>query len=124
MKRKITIDELVCDFCGKNKNVYDHCLSCEKHICLDCSENVGEDFKHGVHFSGSGDGYFCNSCMAKMPERFQPIFFAYLKIKQLRNEEGLWWKDFQNRSKEAETNLERLQSKFTEGPEGEKAKEG
>ncbi len=73
-----------CDFCGSNKNVFEKCLGCGADVCFECAKKAGKDFPHSTWGSGSGDGYFCNSCLSKPPEKIQKILSLYLRIQELR----------------------------------------
>lgn len=109
MKKEKLVKISVCDFCGSEESVFDFCIVCKRDVCYKCNKNnVGKEFKHGVYFSGSGDGFFCNSCMANMPLEYQPLFNAYLEVKALRDQQEAWNEGFQKRSKEAEIRLGKL----------------
>ena len=107
MKKLVTKESTFCDKCGKNSHVTT-CIICGKEYCWDCSKSMGEEFKAGVHWSGSGDGYFCNECLSKPDIHNTAILCAYMKIRALRQEESSWYKGFNERVNIAEDELKIL----------------
>lgn len=109
MKKIVSVEATICDTCGKSGALY-QCNACGKDFCYDCANGgAGKKFPHGVHFSGSGDGFFCNACLAtELPPEKSKLLMAYKKITALRHEEAGWYEDFQERSKTAENELQAL----------------
>ncbi len=110
MKNKTVVEQTICDICGKGQ-CYDECFGCHIDICWDCRKTKGIEFKHAVHFVGSGDGFCCNECLGKEAVTKTPLFKAYKEITNLRGEYDLWWKNFDARTKEAERILKNVQGK-------------
>ena len=110
MKKQITTDTHICDNCGKQQAYIESCLSCGKEFCYDCEKTEGIMYRHAVHFEGSGDGFFCNTCLGQMNNKHPKwiLYQAYAAITNLRNEEAGWYKDFDKRSKVAEAKLKGL----------------
>lgn len=106
MKKTIKREEVFCDYCAKGS--YEKCLGCKKDICWDCQKTKGIDFKHSVHFSGSGDGFYCNECLGNKEVTSTPLFKAYKEINNLRNEQKNWYDDFRKRADTAENHLKLL----------------
>lgn len=106
MKKEVIVLQSMCDFCGKQS--YQKCLGCGKDVCWECQKTEGIDFKHAVHFSGSGDGFYCQSCLSDPKVIETPLLKAYKKIWSLRKESEIWWKEFDERTKAAEIKLQLL----------------
>ena len=96
-----------CDECGKEVHVQS-CLGCGVEHCFECRRKMGSEYEHAVHFSGTGDGYFCHKCDKTPPEDVKELHLAYQKIRALRNVEKNWHTHFDTRSKVAEEALEAL----------------
>ena len=94
-----------CDACGKEFLVT-ACICCGKEYCYDCRKREGKEYSQGVHFSGSGDGYYCNPCDAKLTASgSDKLHAAYRAVASLRIEGQAWGEDFQRRCKAAEANV-------------------
>jgi len=114
MKKTEMKEITCCDVCGK-ESYLNACMKCGIEHCYDCEKIAGKKYPHGVHFSGSGDGYYCVSCDAELTKGGTDIrHAAYRAITSLRNEGEAWGVDFNRRSKEAESRLEALGSNFNE----------
>ena len=111
MKTTVTIEQHICDFCKENDAYkWNACLRCGKDICYDCAKTEAKEYSHGVYFSGSGDGRYCNECDTILTEtRADPLHNAYKVIKTLRAEQEVWYKDFKQRSDAAENRIKELQ---------------
>jgi hypothetical protein len=109
MKKRSVSEQPYCDYCGKSS--WEHCLWCGKDICWECQKMVAKEYKHAVHFSGSGDGLYCRECDSMAREASDPLNAAYRVIDALRHEEEGWWADFKKRSDNAEAELAKLQEK-------------
>ena len=96
-----------CDACGLEEHVR-VCLGCGVEHCWDCRRKMGHLYRHAVHFSGTGDGYFCNKCDNNPPEKVKELHQAYKGIQSLRNEELEWHKNFKVRVDAAEGELDKL----------------
>ena len=108
MKKIIQKEASFCDECEEQIYV-DSCLGCGIEHCQECREKMGVKYRHGVHTSGSGDGYYCKACDLKLSNsRVDPLHNAYLAIKNLRAEEKAWWLSFNSRSEHAEKFIEQL----------------
>lgn len=105
MKKTVMKEVDCCDVCGKDDYVT-ACMSCKIDHCYDCGQTHGKRYAHAVHFSGSGDGYYCNTCDNKMTASGGDLLHAsYRKIESMRNEEKAWYADFRKRSDSAEERL-------------------
>lgn len=110
MRKKVTEEQNCCDFCGK-ADCYEKCLGCGKDVCHDCQKKQGIEYRHGVYFSGSGDGFYCFPCDSVARQTKDPMHAAYLLIQRLRDELNGWSKDFRERQQAAEKALEKLQGR-------------
>lgn len=108
MKKWIEIEDTFCDVCGA-RGYADTCLGCGADHCYDCRKNHGIAYSHGVHFQGSGDGYYCHTCDVAMRNNGNPLHAAYRRILELRNEEKAFYEGSSVRSKNAEAVLTHLQ---------------
>ena len=67
MKTTTTITTHACDCCGYEDRFMDSCMSCKKDLCVRCWRLPGNAiYPHSITFSGSGDGYYCSDCDAKL----------------------------------------------------------
>jgi len=102
MKKTVLKEVDCCDVCGKDDYVT-ACMSCGVDHCYDCSKTEGKKYPHAVNFSGSGDGYYCNTCDHEMAiSGGNPLHAAYQKIESLRDETKAWFVDFKKRADSAE----------------------
>ena len=108
--KSVTKQERRCDFCGAEAYDFNACLGCGKDICWQCQEKHGVKYVHGVHFSGSQDGWYCNECDSKLYAANDPLHAAYSKIAYLRREEKAWYDDFEFRKTKAEKELQSILS--------------
>lgn len=105
MVKKIVQKEVsICDVCGKEAYVHT-CLGCGMDFCWDCSKKDGITYEHAVYFSGTGDGFFCHKCDANPPKKIEKLHQAYRRIRVLREEQEIWYSDFELRMREAESIL-------------------
>ena len=108
MRKSINKESTFCDKCGKETYV-DKCLKCGVEHCWECKKTEGIDYKHAVHFSGSGDGYYCHTCDTELRvTKSDKLHTAYRMIANLREEAEQFYKDFNNRAKLAEIQTEKL----------------
>lgn len=107
-QRQKTITVTVCDGCGKDCDYATKCLGCGKAFCYECRKIAGVEYTHAVYFSGSGDGFYCNPCDARLSTNGNALHSAYRAIKRLRDEAKAWGADFDGRIKESEDRLKRL----------------
>lgn len=88
------------------------CDKCGIDHCYDCKQTLGVTYPHAVFFTGSEDGYYCNTCDRILTKdgknaRFQ----AYQLIGRLRLEHDRFDEDFKRRREQAELALKKLQPK-------------
>lgn len=110
MQKQVMKTVHVCDHCG-SEECYgnDGCLGCGVEHCYECKKTEGRVYNHAVSFSGSGDGYYCNVCDAKLTsDGTDKRHNAYREIAALRTEAQIWGEDFQRRQKVAEKALSSL----------------
>ena len=111
MKKTREKEVLICDGCLKEQAYLTRCLHCNTEHCYDCKQTRGVGYNHGVHFSGSGDGYYCNGCDDKLlKDGANHRYNAYRKIRHLRMEQVAWIKDFDARVTIAERILEEMEA--------------
>ena len=108
MKKMELKETTYCDHCGKETYVT-ACMRCGTEHCWECRKTEGKEYSHGVHFSGSGDGYYCSKCDEELAQSGgDDRHAAYREIAALRNEAEVWGADFQRRQKAAEARLEAI----------------
>ncbi len=103
MEIQKTISVAQCDFCGDSSNVWYKCRSCKVDACYDCKKKHGTEFNHSVYCSGSGDGWYCTTCMAT--QKSDDALPLYMAIRDLRNELKRFQDEFDRRRADAETRL-------------------
>ena len=87
MKKVIKKEVSVCYRCGSDENVFYSCKNCGIDHCWECKKLYGHEYAHGVHFTGSGDGYYCQECdMVLYKSGKNDLYNYYQKIKELKNE--------------------------------------
>lgn len=110
MKKTISREVNVCDFCNSEADCYHRCRLCKKDVCYTCKDGcVGIEYRHGVYMQGSGDGFYCSACDAKARKSGDKLHAAYLAVQCLRNEAAGWGADFDKRRKAAEEVLDKLE---------------
>lgn len=108
MKKIIEKEVQICDCCGK-ETYCDSCLRCGLEHCWECRKECGVEYTHGVHFSGSGDGYYCTICNDELAKQGPDnLYNCYVKIANLKKESKEWYLDFHARSDKAEARLKQL----------------
>ena len=108
MKKTLSKEVTVCDQCNKEAYV-ETCLKCGAEFCYDCRKTCGVEYPHGVYFSGSGDGFYCNKCDSELKATgVDPLHSAYLKVKYLRDENTSFARNFKARTNDAEAEIKRL----------------
>lgn len=108
MKKIIEKEVQICDHCRK-ETYCDTCLNCGVEHCWECRKTDGVEYTHAIYVSGSGDGYYCNSCNSELLQNHSnDVFNAYLVIADLKQEAKRWNRDFKTRSDKAETLLKKL----------------
>lgn len=110
MKKSVTEERTVCDFCKVNDAAYSKCTGCGKDICYECKTIHAISYDHAVYFQGSGDGLYCVECDRRLRAAQDPLHMAYEHVKALRNEMVGWGENFKKRSDAAEAKLKRLQT--------------
>ncbi len=113
MKKLINKEVIFCDRCNKEVEYSAECVSCGSEFCYDCSKKIGKTFSAGVFYSGSGDSYFCHTCIQNIPPEMTSLFAAYIRIQALRQEQKTMWEDFDKRRNNAEEELQQLLKKGT-----------
>lgn len=103
MKRTIQKEVHFCDQCGKEDSYPTACMGCGTEMCGQCQNKHGKAYTHAVYCSGSGDGFYCNPCDAKLTAAGDDKRHnAYRAIKSLRYELEAWSIDFKKRQEAAE----------------------
>lgn len=110
IKKLISQEVSLCDFCESQENCYHYCRLCGKDVCYKCRGGcVGVEYRHGVYIQGSGDGFYCQSCDVAARKANDKLHAAYLVVQCLRNEAAGWSADFDKRRKAAEEVLDKLE---------------
>lgn len=112
MKKEITKEVTICDSCKKESSYGYHCVGCKLDFCYGCNEKMGKNFSHAVYASGSGDGYFCNTCIAQPSKEVKALFEAYIRIQALREEAKIRYESFKRRVTEAEEEVKKLNNEI------------
>ena len=109
MKQTVQKEVVICDSCGTQESYCSRCRNCGKDHCYNCQKTSGVSYSHGVHFSGSGDGYYCLQCDRSLRATGDnSLHSAYLAIQALRAEERRWAEDFRVRQVAVEEEVKRL----------------
>lgn len=108
MKKIVEKEIAFCDICETDINVYYECDICGKHVCYEHKGHVVQ-FGHSVWCSGSGDGTYCNECLAE--NKNDSLILAYRVIQNLRDESKEWNAAFEVRAKSAEEYIKTLRKK-------------
>ena len=77
MKKKIEIEIDVCDVCGTEEGVWEHCGVCRKDMCGTCVE------EHGLEYStiyNMNIICICNECEEKAKTEVNPMYVALQKL--------------------------------------------
>lgn len=107
IKRTIAVD--ICDCCKVKESHSQKCLNCGKAVCFECERGGhGKDFRHSIHCSGSGDGFYCSECVPQMIASGEPLFMAYRSIQLLSAEYEAYYKEFEKRAEIAKAAIARL----------------
>jgi hypothetical protein len=111
VKTTLTVQGHVCDSCGKQAPYVQTCLKCGAEHCHLCDDTQGVRYSHGVHFGGSGDGYYCKPCDRELLKNgADELHTAFVLVESLRQEEKRFSKDFRRRADEAEAAVKKAQS--------------
>lgn len=103
MTKTIEKEVRFCDKCGKEESYPTVCMGCGTEMCYACQTKHGKRYSHAVYFSGTGDGFYCNSCDAKLTAAGNDKRHnAYLAIKLLKDELEAWTIAFRKRQEVAE----------------------
>lgn len=106
MKKTIQKETHFCDKCGKEESYINACMNCGAEMCYECWDKHGRKYNHAIYFQGSGDGYYCQPCDAKLTkDGNDKRHNAYRAIKSLRDELEAWHTDFKKRQEKAENAL-------------------
>lgn len=110
MKKTVNKEVHFCDKCNAEQVYgFDECLCCGVEHCYECKKTEGRKYSHGVHVSGSGDGYYCNACDAKLLSSGEDkLHSAYRRVASLRAEAIAWSDGFDRRRNAAEMALSEL----------------
>ena len=108
MKKEVTKIVHCCDACGAAQDYgIDLCLGCGAEHCSACKKTHGVEYKHGVNFSGSDDGYYCHQCDARLTKSGEDkLHCAYRQIARLRVEGEAFSADFRKRVQTAEADVQ------------------
>lgn len=113
MKKTVKREITVCDICGKEAGYATTCRKCGLEVCYDCEEGHMVKYNHAVHFTGSGDGYYCNKCNTELKDTGGDMLFnSYQEIRRLREKERLFCVKFKAETDFAETNIKINLSRF------------
>lgn len=107
MKRTIEKEVTICDNC-KAESYVSRCLSCGTEHCWRCRESCGREYHQALYISGSGDGYYCKACDAKLTQSGDKLHAAFQKIETLQRESTAWNENFEQRRQNAEQELEAI----------------
>ena len=111
MKKTITQEREICDFCDENDASYMRCMGCRKAMCYDCRKIHAKEYAHAVHFGGSEDGLYCLECDTRLiTANNDKLHRAYRTVEALRAESKAWWEEFKVRSDKAEEAVKRYKS--------------
>ncbi len=103
MKKTIQKEVKLCDKCGKEDSYPGACVCCGVEMCYECQREHGKSYNHAVYFQGSGDGFYCLPCDAKLTaEGKDKRHNAYRAVKSLKDELEAWHADFKRRQEAAE----------------------
>lgn len=109
MKKTIKKEIHLCDKCGNEADYPYRCMTCGTEFCYTCREMHGVTYNHAVHCSGSGDGFYCKSCDAKLSRLgTDKLHNAYRVVKSLRGEINSWHEAFTTRKEAAENAVKAL----------------
>ncbi len=108
MKRQVMVPETICDVC-KEQSAHEQCLGCGADTCYLCQKTSGVGYNHAVSFCGSGDGYYCHACDARLRESGKDkLHSAYMEIAAIREERQAFFKKSHEAADVAEEALKRL----------------
>lgn len=111
MKKQKMKDVSICDKCQKEVDWASSCMKCGKDFCYECRKAGCAEYPHGVHFSGSGDGLYCNPCDQTLrADGTDKRHSAYLKIQALRKEEARFYEDFKRRADAAAEEIRSMEA--------------
>lgn len=103
MTKTIEKEVRFCDKCGNEDSYPTACMGCGTEMCNACQSKHGKRYSHAVYFSGTGDGFYCNPCDAKLAAAGNDKRYnAYLAIKSLKDELDAWQIAFKKRQEAAE----------------------
>lgn len=109
MKVTKTVEVDMCDVCNKEESPYYHCFGCGKAICYDCQESHAVRYRHSAFASGAGDGMYCFACDAALKD--DPLHMAYEVIARLVRESEVFYVEWRERVKRAESVASQLWEK-------------
>lgn len=108
MEKLVQKSVTFCDECEKESYTH-NCLICGKGYCFECRTQHIIEFHHAVFFTGSKDGYYCNTCLnTSIPKEHRAKLAAYRTIAALRVEYSAWCEAFNIRATAAEAALKRI----------------
>lgn len=108
MKKVIQQSVTICDVEGCENHAHTKCLGCGRDYCYDHKKTLGREYSAGVYFSGSGDGFYCTQCDARLSAKGDKLLLAYKKVSYIRDDIKVSNEMYDKRIKEAEAALEKL----------------
>lgn len=112
-----TVEKTVtfCDSCECEVGYSHKCACCGIEMCYDCAKKKMVKYTHSVWFQGSDDGEYCLKCDSVLTEsQNDALHNAYVKIRNLRNEQKAWGDDFKNRAEAVGKEVETLRKEIIE----------
>ena len=105
--KEITV--YICSVCGKDEDSYPRCcIECGEHFCWECAKRLATDYQHALHVSGSGDGLYCATCIAKLTLAPDDLFVAYAAIKTLREASRKYYEALEKNGEKLQAQIAKL----------------
>lgn len=108
--RQKLIEVTVCDGCGQDDANY-QCLRCSKTFCYRCLNLYGKEYPFAVHFSGPGNGAYCNECVGILERNGDdPLFNAYRWVSKMRAKSASFYEGINVLDKANQARIEELRA--------------